>query len=113
MAAKLRTSRPSIRTFDHRVVKPSPKAVDADYLRPEHKQWRAKVIAAASGRCQWVEYGARCDKAAPTHRMFADHIVELQDGGSPYDVTNGQCLCGQHHTLKTTRQRAHRLRGGV
>jgi 5-methylcytosine-specific restriction enzyme A len=111
MALKLGTFRPAFRTFDHRVVKPAAKTVDPDYLKPEHRQWRAKVIAAARGRCQWVEQGIRCTKAAPTHRMFADHIVELQDGGSPYDVANGQCLCGQHHTIKTTRQRANRLRG--
>jgi 5-methylcytosine-specific restriction protein A len=40
--------------------------------------------------------------------MFADHIEELQDDGDPFDVANGQCLCGSHHTLKTAAVRARR-----
>lgn len=41
--------------------------------------------------------------------MFADHIKEVRDGGAPYDLMNGQCLCGRHHTIKTTQARAARL----
>ena len=41
--------------------------------------------------------------------MFADHIVELLDGGDPLDVSNGMLLCGKHHTLKTNRERDKRL----
>jgi hypothetical protein len=41
--------------------------------------------------------------------MFADHIVELKDGGAAFDVANGQCLCGSHHTLKTNAERARRM----
>jgi hypothetical protein len=43
--------------------------------------------------------------------MFADHIREIGDGGAPFDLANGQCLCGAHHTRKTTATRAKRLRG--
>ncbi|OYW50928.1 MAG: hypothetical protein B7Z34_03715 [Novosphingobium sp. 12-62-10] len=50
----------------------------------------------------------RCRKAAPDHRMFADHKVEIKDGGAPFDLDNGQCLCGQHHSLKTAQARAAR-----
>jgi len=40
--------------------------------------------------------------------MFADHIKELSDGGERFALSNGQCLCGSHHTLKTNRERARR-----
>ena len=38
---------------------------------------------------------------SPSTDVFADHIVEIKDGGSVLDVTNGQCLCYSHHTIKT------------
>jgi hypothetical protein len=44
--------------------------------------------------------------------MFADHIVELNDGGAPFDVANGQCLCGAHHTAKTADARGARRYSG-
>jgi hypothetical protein len=33
--------------------------------------------------------------------VYADHIVELRDGGSLTDPSNGQCLCRSHHEIKT------------
>jgi 5-methylcytosine-specific restriction enzyme A len=48
-----------------------------------------------------------CEKSAASgDRMFADHITERSDGGA--DDGPGMCLCGQHHTEKTNRQRAKR-----
>jgi hypothetical protein len=40
--------------------------------------------------------------------MFADHIHERRDGGARYDPSNGQCLCGRHHTIKTSLEKARR-----
>jgi 5-methylcytosine-specific restriction enzyme A len=60
-------------------------------------------------------YGYRCTKAQPEHRMFADHVIELRDGGAQFDPANGQCLCGPHHLMKTAQTRRDRLaasRGG-
>jgi 5-methylcytosine-specific restriction protein A len=37
--------------------------------------------------------------------MYADHIVELRDGGQPFDLRNGQCLCAVHHERKTFQAR--------
>jgi 5-methylcytosine-specific restriction protein A len=108
---KLKTLRPSIRAFDARAVRLAPKTVDPLYLTPQYREWRAKVIARAGGRCQAVEHGQRCFKAEPRHRIFADHIREVSDGGAPFDLANGQCLCGSHHTRKTAGTRAKRLRG--
>lgn len=95
---------------DGRTVKPEPKRADPILHTDAHKQFREAVLARAGFRCEWTENGQRCSKAAPAHRMFADHIKERQDGGALYDPANGQCLCGGHHTVKTARERAKRMR---
>lgn len=96
-------------TADARAVKPEAKTADPFYLTQEYRAWRETVISNAGRRCQAIEHGNRCSKAEPRHRMFADHVKEVRDGGAPYDPANGQCLCGSHHTLKTTAARAARL----
>jgi 5-methylcytosine-specific restriction enzyme A len=98
-------------TVDARAVRPQAKTADPFYLTQEYRAWRMKVIRNAGRRCQAIEdTGRRCTKAEPYHRMFADHIVELRDGGAPYDLANGMCVCGSHHTAKTMRARAERMR---
>lgn len=106
---KIRTLAPLVPRSTGFTVKPPPKRADAELLTDEHKAWRETVLRNAGDRCQWVENGRRCTKAAPKHRMFADHIRERRDGGAALDPINGQCLCGAHHTLKTGRERAKRL----
>ena len=86
-----------------------PKVADPIYSTVQHAEWRRIVLERAGLRCQFVEHGRRCQKAAPFYRMFADHIVELKDGGAPFDPANGQCLCGRHHTKKTNVERTKRL----
>ena len=55
----------------------------------------------------------RCAKAAPLHRMFADHKKERQDApDAELDPANGWCLCGAHHSLKTAQEREKRLLKG-
>lgn len=100
---------PAIRTIDTRTVKVEAKRADPELLTEAHRAWRKTVLQRAGYRCEAVERGARCMKAMPAHRMFADHIVERRDGGDPLDPANGQCLCGSHHTFKTTAARARRL----
>ena len=116
---KLRTLAPLVRTVDTRTVRPPPRPVaaynrfkkrDPLYATPEFRTWRAKVVARAGGRCEAVTHGHRCSKAQPIHRMFADHVIEVKDGGAPFDVANGQCLCGPHHLMKTARSRRERVR---
>lgn len=85
-----------------------PKRADPELMTPEHKAWRKAVLERAGHRCQAIENGHRCTKAAPAHRMFADHIIERKDGGAALDVRNGQCLCGSHHTSKTLAARRDR-----
>jgi 5-methylcytosine-specific restriction enzyme A len=94
-----------------RRVRPPPKRADPELLTSAYRAWRAEVLHRAGYRCQWVEGGQRCMKSAPDHRLFADHIVERADGGTVLNPANGQCLCGQHHSLKTAMVRAKRARG--
>lgn len=104
--ARLRTLTAKLRVYDPRVTKPpAPKQADPHYVSVEHRAWARAVIARAGGRCQWPG----CNKAAPEHRMVADHIVELRDGGAPLALGNGQCLCVQHNTLKGAQARAARM----
>jgi 5-methylcytosine-specific restriction protein A len=114
--SKLRSLGPLVRKADLRTTKPPPspvspqqrfKRADPFYASPEFRAWRAKVVARAGGRCEAIVHGQRCTKAQPMHRMFADHIVEIKDGGELFGP--GQCLCGPHHLMKTAQTRRDRL----
>ncbi len=109
VAAKLKMLTSAIRTLDTRAIKVAPKVADAELQTSEYRRWRDEVYRRAGYRCQAVDDGRRCAKAAPMHRMFADHIVERSDGGALLDPANGQCLCGSHHTTKTIAARARRM----
>jgi len=84
-----------------------PKEADPHYRTAEHKAWRDAVFRRAGGACQHPG----CTRAAPEHRMFADHIVELRDGGDPLGA--GQLLCSVHHVAKTMQQRARRMKSSA
>ena len=107
--ARIKMLGPLVPRSDGRTIRVEPKRADPIYLSEEHKRWREQVLLNAGFRCQWIENGSRCIKAAPQHRLFADHIKELNDGGAPFDPANGQCLCGAHHTRKTAQARANRF----
>ena len=106
--AKLRTMGVAIRTFDARAVKVAPKVAAPIYRCRSYREWREIIISRAGGRCEAIVDGQRCAKARPGHRMYADHIEEIRDGGDRFDLQNGRCLCGSHHTAKTYRARAQR-----
>lgn len=84
-------------------LKPPPKQVESHYTTPEHRAWAKAVIVRAGGRCQ------DCGRSGT--RLFADHIVELKDGGAPFDESNGQALCGSCHSTKSAAERRHRVAG--
>ena len=98
---KLRSLAPLVRTTNTSTVPLPPKVKDVVYTTPQYRVWRATVVGRAGYRCEAVDHGHRCSRAQPEHRMYADHIVEINDGGSVLDVNNGQCLCYSHHTIKT------------
>lgn len=104
----LRIARTGLKAVGGRRVAVLPKETLPLYQTPEYRIWRETVIARAGGRCEEIVDGKRCWKAAPRHRMFADHKVEVRDGGALFDPENGRCLCGAHHTAKTAKARAER-----
>ena len=100
---RLPTLSPTLRTVSTATAAPAPKVKAAHYYTPEHRAWSRAVIDRAGHACQ------HCGRTGT--RLFADHIVELQDGGAPTDLANGQALCGACHSRKTARARADRQRG--
>lgn len=103
---RLRMVAPRIAVVDTRRAPPLPKTVDPHYQTPEHQAWRAEVIRRAHGRCQ----DPLCRTPHRTGiRLFADHVVELKDGGAPFDPANGLARCGSCHTRKTNEERAKRM----
>lgn len=106
---KLRLLPPLVRTTNTSTVPLPPKVKAVEYTTPQYRAWRSVVVARAGARCEAVDHGYRCSKAYPEHRMYADHIVEIKDGGAVHDVSNGQCLCRSHHELKTIKVKKMRL----
>jgi hypothetical protein len=95
--------RPMLKPADTRAAHIPEKTADPWYLTPEHRAWREQVIARAGGVCQRSGCGRK------EQRMFANHIVEIKDGGARLDPANGECLCGRHHSLVTIAERRRRL----
>lgn len=101
MAPRLRTSPDRIATLDTRSAKPPVKQTDRFYVSAD---WRALVQILRSAR------GDRCEVCGRTNvRMFADHVVELQDGGAALDIRNLMLKCGSCHSRKTAAERARRM----
>lgn len=100
--------RPRVETVDLRIAAPPAKVAASIYATAEYAAWRRIVIKRAEGRCQALTCQAPGRRAS---RLFADHVVELRDGGDPFDPGNGQALCGACHTHKTAIARAARQRG--
>jgi hypothetical protein len=96
----LRLIKPPIPKLAYRTVALPPKERAEIYATDEHVAWSSAVRTRAGWQCE------RCGRK--DGRMFADHIIELSDGGQPHDLSNGQCLCGSCHTTKTMHERAKR-----
>jgi hypothetical protein len=99
---RLHFLKPRLATLDIRKVRAPLKTADPFYSTAEHIRWRDEVRARAGGQCETPGCGRR------ERRMFADHIIELKDGGAPFDLANGQLQCGSCHTTKTAAARAAR-----
>lgn len=87
---------------DRRTVRPREKEAKAVYSTPEYRAWAVAVKQRAGWRCEVC--GTR------EGRLYADHIVEIEDGGAPFDVRNGSTKCASCHQKKTARERANRAR---
>lgn len=107
--ARLKVLRFRLPRHDLHIAKPLPlaKRTDPFYSKPEFRVWRKVVVDRANRRCEFVEAdGAVCGVSDP--RMYADHVVEVRDGGAQFDPSNGMCLCARHHTIKTIRVKRER-----
>lgn len=102
----MKTAGSRLKATDGRRLGVGPKVADAHYGTAEHRAWRAEVLRRAMFCCQHPG----CTATVYTTRLYADHIVELKDGGDPLDPENGQALCGAHHTRKTIAERVKRAR---
>jgi 5-methylcytosine-specific restriction enzyme A len=100
---RVATLAPRIATADLRTVKPGSTqgSTRAHYQTPEHRAWRDAIITRAGGRCQ--------DCGRSDGRLFADHVVEIEDGGRPLDLSNGRALCSSCHGRKTAQARQARM----
>jgi 5-methylcytosine-specific restriction protein A len=101
----IRTAPTRIAATDTRKVKPPPKRAAPIYNTREYREWRRLVVTRAHGRCQ----DPNCATSTRRTRLFADHIVELRDGGEPFDPANGLAVCGSCHSRKTADRRAKRM----
>jgi 5-methylcytosine-specific restriction endonuclease McrA len=87
-----------------------PKRADPIYSDP---RWRREVqpaaMARAGYRCEWpnCESPLRCQCR---ENLVADHIVEINDGGERFDISNVMVMCRQHHAEKTLAARQRRAR---
>jgi 5-methylcytosine-specific restriction protein A len=101
-------------TADTRRVTPPAKRAEPFYLSPE---WRAFIAAVIAERRPMLmaTQGHLCEdprckaRHSATMRIFGDHVVELRDGGAPFDRSNVMLRCGSSHTRKTIAERVARL----
>ncbi len=101
----LRNLGPRVAIADTRIARPPAKEVNPHYTTPEHRAWRAVVVARAGGRCQ----DPACASPARGARLYADHVIELRDGGDALDLANGMARCAACHARKTLAERARRM----
>jgi hypothetical protein len=107
-APRLRILRPALAVLDARTALPPPKVVDPFYLSPAWRSLVTEIVRERGSLCQ----DPLCKRANRlVHRIFGDHVVELQDGGAPLDKSNILLRCGACHTRKTLATRAERQRG--
>ena len=99
---KIRAAKPRIAMNGQRIT-PPPKVRAQVYGTPRHRAWAAEVVRRSGGVCQDVT----CSNPISGGRLFADHKVELRDGGG-FNLANGVALCGACHTRKTLAERARR-----
>lgn len=74
----------------------------AHYQTREHRNWRRAVLSRDGFAC------VKCGAAGHGVRLIADHIRELEDGGAPLDIANGQTLCLACSNRKTAVSRRAR-----
>lgn len=95
---------------DHKKVKNSvynrtrsDKDVVTIYSTPRWKRIRKMAL---------VRDNALCQHCKERNAEVVDHIVEIKDGGDPYDLSNLESLCNRCHAIKTAQAKSERESGG-
>lgn len=78
---------------------PAPRAGEAIYTSQAWRSLRARIRR---------DRGGRCEACGADRDLVVDHIVELVDGGAPYDPTNLMLVCARCHATKTAQARRDR-----
>ncbi len=94
-----------IPTLNTRKVPNPLKEADDIYSTPPYRQWREDGFKLSGGFCQDPKCKTPYEKKT---RLYADHVVELRDGGKPFDPENRLMRCPPCHAIKTARERANR-----
>lgn len=97
--ARFKALPPRIGTLPPRVGS-LPKKADSIYASAKWKAFVAEIKR---------ERGCWCVRCGSTKRVIGDHIVELGDGGAPFDKSNIQLLCQACHNSKTAAAKAARV----
>lgn len=98
--------KPGLQTAPRQLASPV-KLVDPVY---QSVQWQALLASIKAVR------GNRCEVPGCTSghaTIIGDHIVELKDGGAPFDRRNVQLMCLPCHNRKTAKAARVRREGGV
>jgi hypothetical protein len=83
-----------------------PNAAARGYCDKAHRAWRQAVLTRDAWQCQ------ACGRVCSGLREAqADHVVPISQGGSRYDLSNGQTLCIACHSRKTRAENAAAARG--
>lgn len=98
--ARLTCLKPSLGALPSRLPPPA-KTADPFYTSPAWRELSAQSIAEAG----------RCAECGSTHKLIADHKVEIKDGGAALDPGNIQVLCTPCHNTKTALARRMRAAG--
>jgi 5-methylcytosine-specific restriction endonuclease McrA len=110
MPQKIKTLTPpwvtQVRASRQRDDSNRPTAAERGYCDKKHRAWRQAVLTAAAWQCRAC--GRVC---ADKLEAQADHIVPISEGGSRYDVGNGQCLCIRCHGRKTRGEQQRQGKG--
>jgi 5-methylcytosine-specific restriction protein A len=80
------------------------KQTDPFYRTYRWRRFAEHIVNKRGRRCE------RCGVIPPIDkRVFVDHIIELRDGGAPFDEDNVEVLDGSCHTTKTLYLRGERM----
>ena len=107
-AARLTSLQPRVGVAGLRFAE-GPKVADQFYVSPE---WRLFVQGLkvdrfghpSNAHCQ----DPKCKYPGRGCRVFADHVVEIKDGGARLDPRNIMFRCGSCHTRVTNERKALR-----